>query len=71
MLTANTFGVHRISFSGFGESVITRVEVFMLREVAEFGGELAIQAEESLLVSRFQLATWVEMDYVDNVGYLR
>jgi hypothetical protein len=51
MLRANAFGVNRTSFSSFRESVVTRVEVFVLREVAEFRGELAIKAEESLLVS--------------------
>jgi hypothetical protein len=50
MLRANAFGVDRTSFSGFGESVVTRVEVFVLREVAEFGGELAVEAIVSLLV---------------------
>jgi len=50
MLGADVFGVDRTGFSGLGESVVTRVEVFVLREVAEFGGELAVEAEESLLV---------------------
>lgn len=50
MLRANAFGVDRTSFSGFGECIVTRVEVFMLCEVAEFGGELAVESEESLLV---------------------
>jgi hypothetical protein len=50
MLRANAFGVNRTSFSGFGESVVTRVEVFVLCELAEFGGELAIEVDESLVV---------------------
>jgi hypothetical protein len=50
MLRANAFVVDRTSFSSFGESVVTRVEVFVLREVAKFGGELAVEAEESSLV---------------------
>jgi hypothetical protein len=50
MLTANAFGVDRAGFSGFGESVVTGIEVFALFEVVGFGGELAVEAEESLLV---------------------
>jgi len=50
MLSANAFGVDRSGFSGFGESVVTGVEVFTLFEVVGFGGELAAKAEESLLV---------------------
>jgi hypothetical protein len=33
MLRANAFGVDRTGFSGFGESVITGIEVFTLFEV--------------------------------------
>lgn len=50
MLSANAFGVDRSGFSGFGESVVSGVEVFTLFEVVRFGGELAVKAEESLLV---------------------
>lgn len=50
MLSANAFGVDRSSLSGFGESVVTGVEVFTLFEVVGFGRELAVEAEESLLV---------------------
>lgn len=52
MLSANAFGVNRTSFSGFGESVVTGVEVFAFFEVVGLGGELAVEAEESLLLRR-------------------
>jgi len=50
MLTANAFGADRSGFSGFGESVVTRVEVFTLFGVVGFGGGLSVEAEESLLI---------------------
>lgn len=49
MLSANTFRVDRFDFSGFGESIVTRVEVFTLFRVFEFGGKLSVETEESLL----------------------
>lgn len=49
MLSANIFRVDRFDFSGFRESVVTRVEVLALFRVFEFGGELSVETEESLL----------------------
>jgi hypothetical protein len=56
MLRANALGVNWTGFSGCEESEITGVEVFTFFKVlcwmVGFGGELAVEAEESLLVRR-------------------
>jgi len=49
MLSANVFRGDRFDFAGFGESIVTRVEVLTLFRVFEFGGELSVETEESLL----------------------
>jgi len=54
MFRANTAGVDTGGFAGFRECVVARVEVFalfeVLGEVVRFGGELAVEAEEALLI---------------------
>jgi hypothetical protein len=49
MLSANVFYVDRFDFASFGESIVTRVEVLTLFRVFQFGGELSVETEESLL----------------------
>ena len=54
VLATNGACVDRGGFSGFGEGVVARVEVFALLEVfgqvVGLGGELAVEAEEALFV---------------------
>ena len=54
MLGTDAAGVDGASFAGLGQRVVARVEVLALFEVlgqvVGLGGELAIEAEESLLV---------------------
>lgn len=54
VLGADAAGVDARGFAGFGEGVVAAVEVFavfeLLGEVVGFGGELAVEAEEALLV---------------------
>jgi hypothetical protein len=54
MLRANTSSVNWACFSGLGKGIIARIEVLALLEmfskVIGLRGELAIKAEESLLI---------------------
>lgn len=54
VLRAYAAGIDGGGFTGFGERVVPAVEVLaffeVLGEVVGFGGELAVEAEEALLV---------------------
>lgn len=54
VLGADAAGVDARGLAGFGEGVVAAVEVFavfeLLGEVVGFGGELAVETEEALLV---------------------
>jgi hypothetical protein len=52
MLSADAVRADRFGFSDLRESIITRVEVFTLCGVFEFGGELSVETEKSLLLGR-------------------
>jgi hypothetical protein len=54
VLGADGAGIDAIAFAGLGHGIVARVEVFavleMLGEVVGAGGELAVEAEEALLL---------------------
>jgi len=77
VLGADYAGVDAACFAGFGEGVVTAVEVLALfehlGEVVGFGGELAVQAEEPLLVwgegCNIDLVLLVRIHVVGLVGF--
>lgn len=54
MLRSDATGIDAGGFTGFREGIVARVEVFalfeMLGKVVGFGGKLAVEAKEALLV---------------------